>query len=106
MPADGSASSITTATERVATELVEDALAAGAVAVGVAGDALLDVVVVDAGVDHGLDPGLEAHLGVVDQASRLDELCQPDADDVHVFFGHDGSGGGGDGEGAVRDVSG
>ncbi|KAK1841186.1 hypothetical protein CCHR01_16172 [Colletotrichum chrysophilum] len=63
-------------------ELVEDALAAGAVAIAVAGDALVDVVVVDLGVEHGLDAGLEAQLRVVDLAAGLDELCHADAEDV------------------------
>lgn len=63
-------------------ELVEDALAAGAVAVAVAGNALLDVVVADLGVKHGLDSGLEAELGVVDIAAGLDELGHAHAQDV------------------------
>jgi len=39
-------------------ELVEDALAAGGVAVAVAGDALVDGVVVELGVQQGFDAGL------------------------------------------------
>ena len=63
-------------------ELVEDALAAGAVAVAVAGNALVDVVVVDLGVEQGLDAGLKAELRVVDLAAGLDELGHAHAGDV------------------------
>jgi len=63
-------------------ELVEDALAAGAVAVAVAGHALVDVVVVDLRVEERLDTGLEAELSVVDLAAGLDELGHADAEDV------------------------
>lgn len=47
-------------------ELVEDALAAGRVAVAVAGDALFDIVVVDLSVEEGFDAGFKAEFGVVD----------------------------------------
>ena len=47
-------------------ELVEDALAAGGVAVAVAGYAGFDVVVVDGGVEEGFDAGFEAEFMVVD----------------------------------------
>lgn len=63
-------------------ELVEDALAAGRVAVAVAGDTLVDVVVVDLGVKHGLDTGLEAELSVVNIAAGLDELGHAHTEDV------------------------
>ena len=55
-------------------ELVEDALAACRIAVAVACDALVDIVVVDVRIKHGLDTSLEAELRVVDLAARLDEL--------------------------------
>ena len=55
-------------------ELVEDSLAAGGVAVAVAGDALVDVVVVDLCIKHGFDASFETELGVVDFASGLDEF--------------------------------
>ena len=48
------------------TELVEDALAAGGVAVAVAGDALVDIVVVNLGIEEGFDAGFEAEFRVVD----------------------------------------
>lgn len=63
-------------------ELVEDALAAGGVAVAVAGDSLVDVVVVDLGVEKGLDSSLEAEFGVVDLSAWLDELGHADAENV------------------------
>lgn len=47
-------------------ELIEDALAAGAVAVAVAGDALVDIVIINLGVEEGFDAGFEAEFGVVD----------------------------------------
>ena len=50
-------------------ELVEDPLTAGRVAVAVAGDALIDIVVIDLGVQEGFDAGFEAEFGVVDCAA-------------------------------------
>lgn len=47
-------------------ELIENALAAGAVAVAVAGDALVDIVIVNLGIEEGFDAGFEAEFGVVD----------------------------------------
>ena len=41
-------------------ELVEDALAAGGVAIAVAGDGLVDLIVVDAGVEEGFYAGFKA----------------------------------------------
>lgn len=43
-------------------KLVEDPLAAGAVAVAVAGHALIDVVVIDMCIKKGFDAGLVAEL--------------------------------------------
>ena len=60
-------------------ELVEDALAAGGVAVAVACNALVDLVVVDLGIEHGLDAGFEAEFMVIDFASGLDELGHANA---------------------------
>ncbi|KFY21090.1 hypothetical protein V491_03168, partial [Pseudogymnoascus sp. VKM F-3775] len=68
-------------------ELVEDALAAGGVAVAVACDALVDIIVADLGVEHGLDSGLEAKLGVVNFSARLDELGHAYAEDVASLAG-------------------
>lgn len=67
-------------------KLVKDALAAGRVAVAVAGDALLDVVVGDVCVEEGLDACFEAELGVVDLAAGLDELGHAHAEDVDGGF--------------------
>lgn len=47
-------------------ELVKDSLATGGVAVAVAGDALVDIVVVDLGIEESFDAGFEAEFGVVD----------------------------------------
>ena len=47
-------------------ELVEDALTAGAIAVAVAGDAQLDIVIIDLGVEEGFNACFEAELSVVD----------------------------------------
>ena len=79
-------------------ELVKDALAASRVAIAVAGDALVNVVVVDLGVQEGFDARFEAELRVVDWinlgkakggkkeqrtfASRFYELCETYAQDV------------------------
>jgi hypothetical protein len=70
-------------------ELVEYSLAAGGVAVAVAGYALVDVVVVDLGIEHGFDAGFEAELGVVDFSSGLDELGHAHAEDVAWFVTFD-----------------
>ena len=51
-------------------ELVEDALAAGGVAVAVAGNGLIDIVVVELGVEEGFDAGFEAEFGVIDYGER------------------------------------
>lgn len=55
-------------------ELVEDTLAAGGVAVAVAGYALVYVVVRDLCVEQGLDTGFEAELCVVNLPAGLDEF--------------------------------
>ena len=63
-------------------ELVKDALSTRAVAVAVACDPLVDVVVVHPRVQHGFHAGFEAHLGIVDLAAGLDELGHADAENV------------------------
>lgn len=68
-------------------ELVEDALAASAVAVAVARHAHVDVVVVDARVQQRLDARLEAHLVVVDLPPRFDELGHAHAQHVARLLG-------------------
>jgi hypothetical protein len=62
--------------------LVEDSLATGRVAVAIAGDALVDIVVTDLGIEHGLDTSFEPNFGIIDFAPGLDELCHSDAEDV------------------------
>lgn len=68
-------------------ELVEDTLAAGGVTVTVAGNTLVNIVVADLGVKHGLDTGLETELGVVNLSARLDELGHAYAEDVASLAG-------------------
>lgn len=68
-------------------KLVEDALTAGAVTVAVASNTLLDIVVVDVSIQHGLDTSLETELIVVDLATGLDELGHTHTQDI------DGTGG-------------
>lgn len=76
-------------------ELVEDALSTGGVAVAVTGDALVDVVVVDLGIKHGLDASFKAQLVVVDFAPGFDELGHPYTQDVGGGWlaRHSGNGG-------------
>ena len=72
-------------------ELVEDTLATYAVTIAVAGDTLLDIVIVDFGIEHCLDTGLVAQLGVVNLASGLDKFCHPYAyhvDGVLLLWSH------------------
>lgn len=68
-------------------ELVEDTLPAGGVTVAVAGNTLVNIVVVDLGIKHGLDTGLETELGVVNLSARLDELGHANAEDVAWLAG-------------------
>lgn len=73
------------------TELVEDALAAGTITVDVASNTLVDIIVSDLRVEHGLDAGLVAQLIVVDLATGLDELGHAHAQDVggaSLFLDH------------------
>lgn len=63
-------------------ELVENTLAACAVAVAVTRHALIHIIVVDLRIKHGLDAGFEPQFGVIDFASRFDELGQSDTKDV------------------------
>jgi len=63
-------------------ELVEDSLSASRIAIAVTCNALVDVVVVDVRVKHGLDTRLKAQLWVVNLATRLDELGHAHAEDV------------------------
>ncbi|KAI6768775.1 hypothetical protein HG531_010964 [Fusarium graminearum] len=63
-------------------ELVEDALAAGAVTVAVTRDALVHIIVVDLRVEKGLDACFEAQFCVVNFAAGFDELGHAHAQDV------------------------
>ena len=60
-------------------ELVEDPLAGGRVAVAVAGDAGVDVVVGDLGVQQGFCASFEAEFGVLAQGAWFDEGGEADA---------------------------
>ena len=73
-------------------ELVEDALAASGVAVAVACYTLVDVVVVDLGIEHCLYAGFETELGVVDFAARFDEFGHTHAEDIAWFIAFDDHG--------------
>lgn len=75
------------------TELVEHTLATGAVTVAVAGHALINIIVVDLGIKHGLDTSLKTELGVVDLATGLDELGHAHAEDVNWCSAFDHIGG-------------
>ncbi|KFX92965.1 hypothetical protein V490_05049, partial [Pseudogymnoascus sp. VKM F-3557] len=68
-------------------ELVEDTLTAGGVTVAVAGNTLVNIIVADLGVKHGLDTGLETELSVVNLSARLDELGHANAEDVASLAG-------------------
>ena len=73
-------------------ELVEYTLPACTVAVAVACDTLVHVVVVDLGVEERFYSSFVAELGVVDFVSRFDELGHAYAEDVGGgggFLSHD-----------------
>ena len=74
-------------------KLIEYALTAGTIAIAVACDSLVDVVVVDLGVQEGFDAGFETEFGVIDLAARFDEFGQTYAEHVGWcgwFFAHGG----------------
>ena len=68
-------------------ELVEHTLPAGAIAVDIARHALVNVIVIDLGVEEGFDAGFETEFGVLDFASGFDEFGEADAENVGVAFG-------------------
>jgi hypothetical protein len=75
-------------------ELVEYSLPAGRVAVAVASNALVHIVVVDLCVQHGFDAGFEAELCVVDFPARFDEFGHAYAEDVAWLVALDDHNGG------------
>ena len=75
-------------------ELVKHPLAAGTVAVTVACDTLLDVVIINTSVEEGFDAGFEAELGVIDLSAGFDELSHADTEYVGREFGRFGHGDG------------
>jgi len=70
-------------------ELVEYSLSARRVAVAIACDALVNVVVTDLRIKHSLDTSFEAELGVVNLASWFDEFGHAYAEDVAWFVAFD-----------------
>jgi hypothetical protein len=67
---------------RAHSELVEDPLAACCIAVAVARNSGLDIIIVDLSIQHSLDAGLIPHLRICTLLSRFDELGQTYAQDV------------------------
>jgi hypothetical protein len=63
-------------------KLIEDSLAAGGIAVAVAGNSLVDVVIVDLGIEHRFHAGFESELGVVNFAAGFDKFSHAYAKDV------------------------
>lgn len=63
-------------------ELVKHSLATGGVAVAVACNSLVDIVVVDMGIKHSLDTSLESELSIINLSSGLDEFGHAYAEDV------------------------
>ena len=57
-------------------ELIENSLTASAVAIAVTSDSLIDIVVIDMGIEEGFDTGFETELSVVNLATGLDKLGQ------------------------------
>lgn len=70
-------------------ELVKDTLPARRVAVTVAGDALVDIVIVDLRVQHRFDARFETKFGVVDFPAGFDEFGHAYAEDVAWFVAFD-----------------
>jgi hypothetical protein len=63
-------------------ELIKDSLAAGGIAVTIAGNALVDIIVTDLGIEHSLHTSFKSQLSVINLSSRLDELGHAYAKDV------------------------
>src|ERR1700722_1376295 len=63
-------------------ELVEDSLAAGGVAIAIAGHTLIDFIVRDMSIKHGFDAGFKSEFSVVDLSAGFDELRHAHAEDV------------------------
>jgi hypothetical protein len=63
-------------------ELIKDSLTAGGIAVTIASNALVDIIVIDLGIEHSLHTSFKSQLSVINLASRLDELGHAYAKDV------------------------
>jgi hypothetical protein len=59
---------------RAHSELIEDSLAAGCIAVAITRNSRLDIVIVDLSIQHSLDARFVPHLGICTLLSRFDEL--------------------------------
>jgi hypothetical protein len=70
--------------------LIEDALAAGRVAVAVTSNTLVNVVVGESGIKKRFDTSFETELGVINLTAGLDEFGHSYAYDVDVVGGHPG----------------
>ena len=66
--------------------LVKHALATGRIAVAVARNASLDLIIVDLRIKHCFDTSFEPQFGVVDLSAWLDELGHAYAEDVAWRF--------------------
>lgn len=69
--------------------MVEDSLATSGVAVAVACNSLVDIVIINLRIEHGFDTSFEAKFGVVDFSSWLDEFGHAYAEDVAWFVAFD-----------------
>jgi hypothetical protein len=76
----------------LATDLIEDALSACRVSVTITCNALVNLVVVDVRVEHGLDTSFETKLRIIDLSAGLDELGHAYTKDIDglLLADHDG----------------
>jgi hypothetical protein len=62
--------------------LIKNSLSASRIAIAVASDALIDIIVVDLGIEHGFDASFKSEFGVIDFATGFDEFGHAYAEDV------------------------
>jgi hypothetical protein len=76
----------------LSTYLVEDALSASRVSVAITRNALINLVVVDVRVEHGLNTSFETKLRIIDLSTGLDELGHAYTKDIDglLLADHDG----------------
>lgn len=70
-------------------KLVEHSLSTGRVAITVAGHTLVNIVVVDLGIEQSLDSSFVAELCIVNLSSWLDELGHANPEDVAWLIAFD-----------------